>query len=90
MQLPMQYAILKRVAVLQKWPWLVGYKKSLFNVSYAKFRIFREVSIVGRRKTLKSERMRCSVGFLLVNCSFKLEKSLKMSPKLSKKVLAVV
>ena len=61
-----------------------------FNVSYAKFWTFREVSIVGRQKTLNSEQMRYSVGFLKVNCSFTLEKCLKMTPLSKKKVLAVV
>ena len=34
-----------------KWPWWVGNKNSNFNVSHAKFWIFWEVSIVGRKKT---------------------------------------
>ena len=53
---------------------------------------FFEVSIVGRKKTLNSEQMHYSVGFSKVNCSFTLAKSLKKTPKWSKKkqVLAVV
>ena len=81
-KLTMQYAILKRELqcfaskALQSWSWWVGKdKKSKLNVSHEKCLIFREVSIVGRMKTINSEQMRYRACFLKVNCSFTLEKS---------------
>ena len=46
-----------------------------------KILIFCEISIVGKMKTFISEQMRYPVDSLKINCSFMLEKSLKMIRK---------
>ena len=73
----MQFGIMKRVAVFVSKVTLMSRKNlnSTFFVQSSE-----EVSIVGREKTLNSEQMRYSIGWLKVNCSFTLEKGLKMTP----------